>query len=210
MNRVRTIALMVALSGLATIGCKQQVSRQPIIQTSGEYLITGFVVSGNAPKNKEKLSDTVVYLKSAMAGRSAEGRVLIRCSHGEMDRQHVCIQHGQEIALSWDDPFVNHVFHTRQWTLSSVDRTNITFACTEVGEGVDIIECSRHRGEYAYITVVPNEHFVMADANGRFSLPKKLPGGRYILRAYHPKLGTCEREVDLSDRLGVIAMSLGQ
>jgi hypothetical protein len=62
----------------------------------------------------------------------------------------------------------------------------------EVGR-VDVF-CAIHTKMHCIILVVPNPHFALADARGRFVI-KDVPAGTYKLRAWHERLPSQTHEV---------------
>jgi hypothetical protein len=60
------------------------------------------------------------------------------------------------------------------------------------------IKCDVHPWMNAYVGVVPHKFFAVTDANGRFALPKGLPGGKYTIEAVHPKAGRVTQEITVA------------
>jgi len=58
------------------------------------------------------------------------------------------------------------------------------------------LECDSHDFMQGWIFVADNPYAVVVDEDGRFTL-SDVPPGTYTLRAWHPKLGTLEQEVDV-------------
>lgn len=54
--------------------------------------------------------------------------------------------------------------------------------------GVVNLHCEIHPKAVGYVVVTPNRAYASPDAAGRFRLPK-LPPGRYVLHAWHPRRG---------------------
>lgn len=54
--------------------------------------------------------------------------------------------------------------------------------------GVVNLHCEIHPKAVGYVVVTPNRAYATPDASGRFRLPR-LPAGRYVLHAWHPRLG---------------------
>jgi plastocyanin len=64
--------------------------------------------------------------------------------------------------------------------------------------GLVHVYCDIHSEMEAFVLVLPHHGFTQPDAAGAFALPP-LPGGRYVLRVWHPDLGEIRREVDVPD-----------
>lgn len=62
--------------------------------------------------------------------------------------------------------------------------------------GVINLHCAIHPQMTAYIVVVPNHAFTRPDRSGAFALPG-LPGGTYVVHAWHPRWGETTRQVEL-------------
>jgi len=60
------------------------------------------------------------------------------------------------------------------------------------------IKCDVHPWMNAYVGVVPHKFFAVTDNNGRFTLPKGLPPGKYTVEAVHPKAGRTAQEVTVT------------
>jgi hypothetical protein len=111
---------------------------------------------------------------------------------------HVCVEVGQLLVVLWEKE-ENHLL-----TLSSCNQPSSasvaidvrkfqrTFARPE--EGITV-RCDNQKSAAGYITVVPNAFYCFTDDQGAFRMPKPLPFGRYIIRAFHPVLGVGEKTV---------------
>jgi hypothetical protein len=62
--------------------------------------------------------------------------------------------------------------------------------------GVLRVFCRLHSNEQAWIRVVPNHAYACADRLGRFQLPP-VPGGSYVVRAWHPELGETSALIEI-------------
>jgi len=57
------------------------------------------------------------------------------------------------------------------------------------------MHCNIHPWMKGYIHVLDHPYFAVTGEDGRWRFPRKLPPGRYLLEALHPRLGTRRREV---------------
>lgn len=65
--------------------------------------------------------------------------------------------------------------------------------------GVINLHCEIHPKAVGYVIVTPNRAYATPDASGRFRLPR-LPAGRYVLHAWHPKAGELTLPFDVPRR----------
>jgi hypothetical protein len=59
------------------------------------------------------------------------------------------------------------------------------------------LECDRHGWMEGYLAVVDHPYFCVTDEHGEFAFQRKLPPGRYTVRAWHAVLGHREKEVSI-------------
>jgi plastocyanin len=65
--------------------------------------------------------------------------------------------------------------------------------------GVFNIFCQLHPGAEGFVIVCPNWFHTRAAASGEYTLPP-LPRGRYVVHAWHPRLGETRRTVEVTGR----------
>lgn len=70
--------------------------------------------------------------------------------------------------------------------------------------GVVNLHCEIHPRAVGYVVVTPNRAYATPDSMGRFSIPR-LPRGRYVLHAWHPRLGELRLPFDVPKR-GKVAL----
>jgi plastocyanin len=99
------------------------------------------------------------------------------------------------------DPIYHNVFSvspTKRFDLGKYPRgesRKLTFQKT----GVVNVYCDIHSNMAATILVLPHHAFTQPDAEGRFALPD-VPGGRYVLKVWHPDRPMLSRDVDVPDQ----------
>jgi plastocyanin len=69
------------------------------------------------------------------------------------------------------------------------------------------IYCDIHQSMVADVYVVPNRHFAVTDAGGRFRIAG-VPPGSYRLKAWHVLGGDATREVEVTDATVSVTMTL--
>jgi len=96
------------------------------------------------------------------------------------------------------DPIYHNVFSlspTKRFDLGKYPRgqsRSVVFA----KPGLVNVYCDIHSDMEAFVLVLPHHGFTRPRANGTYALPD-LPPGHYVVRAWHPDLGTVERDVDI-------------
>lgn len=70
--------------------------------------------------------------------------------------------------------------------------------------GVVNLHCEIHPAEVGFVVVTPNHAYARPDSTGRFRLPR-LPAGRYVLHAWHPRKGELSLRFEVPRR-GVVAL----
>lgn len=65
--------------------------------------------------------------------------------------------------------------------------------------GVVNLHCEIHPGEVGFVVVTPNHAYARPDSAGRFGLPR-LPAGKYVLRAWHPRKGELSLRFEVPKR----------
>lgn len=73
--------------------------------------------------------------------------------------------------------------------------------------GVVNLHCEIHPAEVGFVVVTPNHAFARPDSAGRFTLPR-LPAGRYVLHAWHPRKGELSLRFEVPKR-GIVALDPG-
>lgn len=64
--------------------------------------------------------------------------------------------------------------------------------------GIVSVFCELHPASSGFVIVLPDRNYAQPDATGVFNLPR-LPGGRYMVKAWHPIFGEIDQQVDLPD-----------
>jgi plastocyanin len=148
------------------------------------------------------LANVFVYVKSGLRNYSFP----VPTTPVEID-QHNCayephvfgIRVGQPLLIVNSDPFlhnihaharVNEEFNTGQ-PLQGMKATHV-FTTPEI---MLPFKCDIHRWMNAYAGVMPNPYFAVSATDGTFDI-RTLPPGRYVLAAWHEKLG--EQTVDVT------------
>jgi hypothetical protein len=70
--------------------------------------------------------------------------------------------------------------------------------------GVVNMHCEIHPNAVGYVVVTPNRAYATPDSMGHFSIPR-LPKGRYVLHAWHPRMGELKLPFDVPKR-GAVAL----
>jgi hypothetical protein len=156
---------------------------------------------------RTKVQNAAVYLTKLPPGWKVsppEGPCKLVFRHGKIVPSYVCVQAGQKLIVSAEkgEVFSLHYFSRMQpqrGALLPPDQTTFT-QTFEKPEDMIVLRCDIHVTAKAHVTVAPNHIFSMTDRNGAFRLPKKLPAGKYVLRAVHPDLGRVDKPILLENR----------
>jgi plastocyanin len=150
------------------------------------------------------LADVFVYV-----ARGLEDRVFAVPETPVVVDQRGCVfeprvagaQVGQPIAFVNGDDTLHNVHGTptksSAWNFGLAvrgARRTITIDHPEVPVGV---QCDVHPWMHATLAVVDHPYFAVTGDDGVFTLAR-VPAGRYTVAAWHPRLGTREREVEVA------------
>jgi plastocyanin len=152
------------------------------------------------------ISDAVVYFEKIPA--AAESVLAHQVSHPSLAQKDQCfvprvlpITKGTTVDFPNFDPIYHNVFSVspvKRFDLGKYPRgqsRKLTFPKT----GVVNVFCDIHSNMVATILVLPHHAVTQPDAEGRFALPD-VPGGRYVLKVWHPDRPTLTREVDVPEQ----------
>jgi WD40 repeat protein/S1-C subfamily serine protease len=70
------------------------------------------------------------------------------------------------------------------------------------------LACAIHPTAQAHLQVVPTPEFTLCDAEGQFTLPRRLPPGRHVLKAFLPGMGWDEKTVTLRGDEGTVTVEI--
>ena len=113
---------------------------------------------------------------------------------------------GSNVVLANRDKFYHSTFSVSEAKRFDLGKTSpgrrdtLSF----VRAGVVNLHCEIHPRAVGYVVVTPNRAYATPDSMGRFSIPR-LPKGRYVLHAWHPRLGELTLPFDVPKR-GSIAL----
>lgn len=156
------------------------------------------------------IANVVVSLRMATQGLSLSGTA--PTTPAKLDQKgcrfdpHVlAVMVGQPISVSNSDPFLHNVHSL------AVDNPYFNFGQPNLdpGHAVDPmkvpevfhVKCDVHPWMHAYVHVFNHPFFAVTGPDGSFAIPGPLPDGKYVLKAWHEKLG--ESELPLTFRGGL-------
>lgn len=112
----------------------------------------------------------------------------------------VVIQTGQPLVIKSDDPFLHNVNGAagpnagfNHAMSGKGELSPMTFTKTEVAK---MIKCDVHGWMRSYVAILPHPFHDITGKDGTYTL-KDVPPGKYLLAAWHEKLGELEAEVTL-------------
>ena len=113
----------------------------------------------------------------------------------------IAVMVGQPLKVKNSDPFLHNV-HTLPEKNEGENK-----AQPNVDQGTKLktpkeaeafrVKCDVHPWMGAWVVVLDNPYFAMTDKDGKFTLPKGLPDGDYVLTAWHEKFGTQDAKVSV-------------
>jgi len=152
------------------------------------------------------VSDAVVYFERIPA--AAESVLARQVTHPSLAQKDQCflprvlpITQGTVVDFPNMDPIYHNVFSVspaKRFDLGKYPRgqsRQLTFPKT----GVVNVYCDIHSNMAATILVLPHHAFTQPDGEGRFALPD-VPGGRYVLKVWHPDRPPLTRDVEVPDQ----------
>lgn len=137
-----------------------------------------------------ELTYVVLYLEPASGKLPATPRTVSMRQKSKDFVPHVLpVVKGSRVVFTNEDLILHHIYSTSKTDAFEIPKYSRGKSQGEQmdHEGVVEIFCGLHPRMNAYIVVVGNDFFTMADGAGRFTL-KNVPAGNYTLKAWHPRL----------------------
>ncbi len=168
---------------------------------------------GNRVVEEVKVSDgalqnVVVYLEEVEAGKGwsiPDDGVVLDQLGCRFIPEVVVIPKGEPLVILNSDP-VLHNIHAREimrrghrtiFNLGQPDQdSRLTQRVRLRRSNYAELECDAHEFMQAWMLVVDNPYYAKVDQAGAFSVAE-IPPGTYIVKAWHPTLGTQEQEVTI-------------
>jgi hypothetical protein len=176
---------------------------------AGSASVSGMLV----PRGPARLDQAVVYVQPedpASAPQLAEwdARASITFSHQSLKPSISVATVGSWLEV-WNADSVYHQPFSRSPALPFAARTvkpGTGYAVRLTSGGVIEVFCQLHAGESAELLVLENAAWTRPDSAGAFRLPP-LPKGRYVLHAWHPRLGEQSAPLDI-EKAGHMSVEL--
>jgi hypothetical protein len=113
------------------------------------------------------------------------------------------VQVGQHVVVKNSDPFFHNV-HTMP---QANPEENIPELNIDPGKKLKAwdqpeyfpVGCNIHPWMRAWVAVIDNKFFAITDKDGKYTLPKDLPDGKYTLHAWHEKYGEQDQKITVKD-----------
>ena len=179
---------------------------------AGSASVSGYLVPNAFPRT-ERLDQAVVYVESERLVLDRRfppraDRVSLTFARGSLDPAILVVKAGTWLEI-WNSDSVFHQPFSRSRAAPFAGRSvgPRTAAAVQMrSKGVVQVFCQLHEGESAEVLVLPNGAWTRPDSTGAFTLPP-LPPGRYVVHAWHPRLGERKIPVQL-DRSGPQSLKL--
>ena len=154
-----------------------------------------------------KLANVVVSIKPA-DGQALEGQAPAQSvkldQKGCQYSPHVAaVMVGQPILVANSDPFLHNVHSL------AIDNPAFNFGQPNIDPGRKVdpmktperfkIKCDVHPWMNAFVSVFEHPFFAVSKEDGTFTIPGKLPDGKYTLVAWHEKFGEKEEKITVKD-----------
>ncbi len=154
------------------------------------------------------LQDVVVYLEEVEAGKGwsvPDDGVLLDQQGCRFIPHVIVIPKGEPLVIQNSDP-VLHNIHAREvagsmhrtiFNLGQPDQDSRLTQRVRLRRSNQVeLECDAHEFMHGWMLVVDNPYYAKVDQAGAFSIAK-VPPGTYLVKAWHPTLGTQEQEVTI-------------
>lgn len=162
-----------------------------------DFLVKENRIGGGLPEGTQVNEHTfvVVHLTEKADGarlRATPGKTQIDQRDRQFKPHVVPVVLGSEVAFFNNDSYFHHIFSPSKFEIRKFLKGQRYEKPSKLGAYE--LFCNIHPRMNAYLYVVPNDFYVMADSEGRYRL-KAVPPGRYVLRAWHPRLQAKEVEI---------------
>jgi hypothetical protein len=175
--------------------------------------VTGTVfVQGKA---KQPVGGAAVHLRDlpkGWDGRPSKEPIVLVFRKGRLTPEFACIQTGQQLLV--------RAVKGERFLLRAQSRARGYFGTLLPPASGDFkdyfpkpddfvsVTCAWNAAAKAHLQVVATPIFVLCDGQGRFVLPKRLPKGRHVLKAFFPGAGWAEKAITLRGDEGSVAVDL--
>ncbi|MEZ5385482.1 MAG: plastocyanin/azurin family copper-binding protein [Prosthecobacter sp.] len=195
------IAALPSISGQVTLKGADAAQLRRVVDVGGNPFCTGHGEIIDATwrvASDGGLADAVITVRgSQRASNLADAAPLIDQTHCEFVPHTVAVQAGQAVRFHNSDltfhniRIARHEVGTRSggWNIDNIgqpsrgDENVKTFDAP----GIYRLECDVHRWMSAWVVVHEGCHTAVTAADGRFSIPRALADGDYIVEAWHPQ-----------------------
>ena len=143
-------------------------------------------------------SPAVVYLVGPASAKVADRKAEMRQKDLEFRPRVLAIQSGTTVRFPCEDSIQHHVFSyskTQRFDLGHYGQGEAKEE-TFTQPGVIEVSCEIHSHMRGYVVVVDHPYYAVADADGRYTIPK-VPAGAYTLVAWHEDFEPLKREIEV-------------
>lgn len=197
-----------AITGKVLLGGAKAETQVFTISKNPEVCGTGERPVEWVRANSDALLDVVVYLDKVEAGKPfpEAAKKIVMDQKGCRFRPYVQVMaNGGMLDVMNSDP-VLHNIHTYELikkarrtvlNVSQPDQGTAVSKKIKLRKGVAMkIECDAHDFMHAWVFVARNPYYALVDDNGAFTITG-VPPGKYVLKAWHGRLGEQETTVDV-------------
>ena len=114
----------------------------------------------------------------------------------------VAMQLGQELHAKNGDAFFHNIHsfpvNNNAFNVAQPVAGTIKLKTPKEAEYIKV-KCEAHPWMNAWVAVIDHPFFAVSDKDGKFTLPKGLPDGKYTLHVWHEKLGEQDVAISVKD-----------
>jgi hypothetical protein len=214
LNAASVMALSLAVASSVRADGKPGRPAAEGVKVSGRVFGNVVEEKGGKPV-KKPAAGAAVHLRDLPrdwdAGPSAEP-VTLRLVKGRLVPELACLQVGQKLVVkaAKGEMFDLHAHSREREEYGQIVPSNPRVFTDSFPKPDDYVSlaCAINPRARAHLQVVPTPGFTLCDAEGRFTLPRRLPAGRHVLRGFLPGLGWGEKAITLRGDEGEVRVDI--
>ena len=211
---ITTVSFLLAARLRAGSTANQQPPPGKGVKVSGR--VFGIVLGKKEERPVQKAAaGAAVHLRDLPPGwdaKPAADPVTLKFIKGRLVPEFACLQVGQQLVVraSKGEIFDLSAFSQARGNYGRIAPANPMVFTDRFPEPDDfvLLTCAIHPGARAHLQVVPTPGFILCDSEGKFNLPRRLPRGRHVLKAFLPGMGWGEETITLQGDEGRVIVEI--